>query len=252
MQLKKIVDNSWVRIIIISILVGGLLAISGAFFTYRLGIIVRLLYWISTIFLGNVIAVGISFSLDRLRFLEEKPLLYHLLHLAFVSLLITIMVVGVNAIFLDYSFGHDALLTMFPTVLVISVFMTIIHLVISQIPMQSHASKIETPPKSMVLLFERLPFKFKTSKILAINAEDHYLRIHTNIGDTLVLMRLYDAIKELEGIEGSQTHRSWWVAKDAVEDVIKTQGRTNFRLANGVIAPVSRSYINALKAQNWL
>ena len=68
----------------------------------------------------------------------------------------------------------------------------------------------------------------------------------------MILMRLYDAIKELEGIEGSQTHRSWWVAKEAVAETIRGDGRINLKLSNGELAPVSRSFQNALKAQNWI
>ena len=38
-------------------------------------------------------------------------------------------------------------------------------------------------------------------------------------------MRLSDAVEELEGLEGAQTHRSWWVARDAVRGVERGDGR---------------------------
>ena len=65
-------------------------------------------------------------------------------------------------------------------------------------------------------------------------------------------MRLYDAIRELDGIEGSQTHRSWWVAKDAVADVTRGDGRVSLTLKNAVAAPVSRSYQKTLKQDGWV
>jgi len=76
--------------------------------------------------------------------------------------------------------------------------------------------------------------------------------VHTDRGETLILMRLYDAIRELEGIEGSQTHRSWWVAKDAIIEVVRRDGRYQFRLEGGLNVPVSRSFQKALKDEAWI
>ena len=84
-----------------------------------------------------------------------------------------------------------------------------------------------------------------------MEAEDHYLRLHTSRGSDLILMRLADAVAELEGIEGAQTHRSWWVAKAAVVDARRGDGRAVLTLTNGVEAPVSRSYAGALRAAGW-
>ncbi len=40
------------------------------------------------------------------------------------------------------------------------------------------------------------------------------LHFHTDRGSDLILMRLSDALTELKGLEGAQTHRSWWVAAE--------------------------------------
>ena len=101
-------------------------------------------------------------------------------------------------------------------------------------------------------LRERLPFRHRRADIYALAAEDHYLRVHTSAGDALILMRLYDAIRELDGIEGSQTHRSWWVAKNAVADAARGGGKAALTLKNGLCVPVSRSYVKALKQDGWL
>jgi hypothetical protein len=186
MNFSKISQNIWARNFAISLIVGVLMAISGAFDTYRVDIVTRLLYWISTIFIGSSIATAASAILDRIRFLEERLALYHLFHLAIISVLITCMVVLVNSWLFDFALNVDALLNYFPTVLVVSMFMTFIHWIVSQIPMQSHSVVGKITSKSEVLLYERLPFKFKKAKILAINAEDHYLRIHTDIGERFI------------------------------------------------------------------
>ena len=84
-----------------------------------------------------------------------------------------------------------------------------------------------------------------------MEAEDHYLRLHTSKGSDLILMRLSDAVTELEGVEGAQTHRSWWVARAAVVDVRRSEGRASLKLKGGQDAPVSRSYARALRQAGW-
>ncbi len=244
-------NNPFFRMAAVSILVGILLAFAGAFNTSDIYLGVRLAYWIITIFVGNLIAYSVSLGLDKVKFLEDRLLVYHTFHLAIICILITILVVGVNSFVFDLKFDFRMMIRISPGVFVISLFMTIVHLVLSQIPQQSHASSVNNSSNPEIAFYERLPFKFKKANILAINAEDHYLRVHTDNGDTMILMRLYDAIKELEGIEGSQTHRSWWVAKDAISEIVKGDGRISFRLKNNEIAPVSRSFHGVLKAQNW-
>lgn len=249
---EKIFTNFWARIVSVSLLVGGLLAVAGAFETDNLPLLPRLLYWISTIFLGNIIALLVAQFLDRIAFLEDRIIFYHIVHLLLISAFIVVMVTGVNAVFLGSKFHAKILIQMYPTVFLVSLFMTIVHLVLAQIPMQSHSIPERANTQNEISLYARLPFKFKKAQIYAVNAEDHYLKIHTDAGETMVLMRLYDAIKELDGIEGSQTHRSWWVAKDAIAEVVKGDGRVSLRLKNDIMAPVSRSFQNALKNQDWI
>lgn len=98
---------------------------------------------------------------------------------------------------------------------------------------------------------DRLPPELGTD-LIALEMEDHYVRAHTALGSDLVLMRLRDAMAELEGIEGLQVHRSWWVARGAVSDV-KREGR-NVRLVldTGLEAPVSRANVQVLKDAGWI
>ena len=76
--------------------------------------------------------------------------------------------------------------------------------------------------------------------------EDHYVRVHTTRGSGLVLMRFSDAIAELEATPGLRIHRSWWVAARAVAEVERSARSTKARLINGLRAPVSQPYIQAL------
>ena len=88
-------------------------------------------------------------------------------------------------------------------------------------------------------------------RLLCLSMEDHYVRAHGAEGSALILMRLRDAMAELDGLPGLQVHRSWWVAADAVERVERDGARLRLRLANGLLVPVARSQEGAVRAQGW-
>jgi DNA-binding LytR/AlgR family response regulator len=82
--------------------------------------------------------------------------------------------------------------------------------------------------------------------------EDHYVRAHTVLGSEMILMRLRDAMAELDDVEGQQIHRSWWVARHAVEDVRRDGRNLRLVLPGGLEAPVARANVAALKEQGWI
>jgi hypothetical protein len=88
--------------------------------------------------------------------------------------------------------------------------------------------------------------------LLALEMEDHYVRAHTEAGSALVLMPLHRAIAELGSMNGIRTHRSWWVARDAITGVIRDGRSMRLQLANGVQAPVARTKIASLREAGLL
>lgn len=94
---------------------------------------------------------------------------------------------------------------------------------------------------SIQKFLKRLPTTYQDAKLYAISSEDHYLRIHTDRGDELILMRLADAIHELEASDGIQTHRSWWVARDGVAEKKGKNGKQSLLLKCGTEVPISRA-----------
>lgn len=89
-------------------------------------------------------------------------------------------------------------------------------------------------------------------EVLCLQMEDHYVRVHTARGSTLVLMSMAQAVAGLQGVEGLQTHRSWWVARQAVEGVIEDGRNLRLRLFGGQEAPVARSRVGVLREAGWL
>jgi len=109
----------------------------------------------------------------------------------------------------------------------------------------------EPAPLASNPLLDALPAELG-SDIIALEMEDHYVRVHTALGSELVLMRLRDAMTHMTDIEGRQTHRSWWVARGAVEDVVREGRNVRLVLARGVEAPVSRAQVSELKDVGWI
>jgi hypothetical protein len=98
----------------------------------------------------------------------------------------------------------------------------------------------ERPQDGLPPFFARLP-GCRSADILAVEVEDHYVRAHLAEGSRLLLMRMSDAIAELEGYPGAQVHRSWWVASHAVREVQGTARSRRLVLRNGLTVPVART-----------
>ncbi len=87
------------------------------------------------------------------------------------------------------------------------------------------------------------------SDILALETEDHYLRVHAAGGSALILMRMADAVALLDPRLGAQVHRRWWVAQAAVAGV-RTEGqKLLLRLIDNTLVPVGRTFAAAAKAR---
>ncbi|MEM9087043.1 MAG: LytTR family DNA-binding domain-containing protein [Pseudomonadota bacterium] len=100
-------------------------------------------------------------------------------------------------------------------------------------------------------LLDTLPAELG-SDVIALEMEDHYVRVHTALGSELILMRLRDAMAHLSALEGRQVHRSWWVAKGAVEDIRRDGRNVRLVLTRGIEAPVSRAQVSELKEAGWI
>lgn len=106
------------------------------------------------------------------------------------------------------------------------------------------------PPELANTLFARIPAELGR-ELIALEAEDHYLRVHTGAGSGLILYRLSDALVQLDPSKGLQVHRGWWVARDAVLGTSRDGDRLWLLLCNGLKVPVSRAHAPAVRRQKW-
>lgn len=84
--------------------------------------------------------------------------------------------------------------------------------------------------------------------VIAIEAQEHYVKVYTPKGAGLVLYRFRDALADLADWPGFRVHRSFWVAESAIEKV-EGSGRTfTLTLKNDLRVPVSQSYRGVIEA----
>jgi hypothetical protein len=243
---------------VIAAIVGLLLTFVGALETGELPFLKRLAYWQILMLSGAMIGLGVSEAAEKWGKLRSQPWAEMPLIAALIALPLTFMVVGTSSLFFTTRAPTAAAFgAMFAITFFISLVMTALNYfihwpgkVISETAQAAHAPHAETTSARFA---DRLPLPMRTANIIALEAEDHYLRVHFENGQsTLILMRLSDAIAELPANSGAQTHRSWWVAKDAVRGVTKADGRATLTLTAPLEAPVSRSYYKALNDAGWL
>lgn len=240
----------WLRNLGISLVAGVFLAAIGAMDSGRDPFLTRLLYWVPLMVGGALVADLVVRLVQRIPRIDANIWVFG----AGLAVAITVPIAVLVWAYTSLVFGEPLRLERLPgylgPVFTVALAMTAIMILVNRPGRVTHAPAPGTPA-APIRFMERLPAKLKGAVIYAVSAEDHYLRLHTSKGADLLLMRLADAIVELEGLEGAQTHRSWWVARDAVEGARREGDRAVLVLKGGVEAPVSRPNVKPLKDAGW-
>jgi hypothetical protein len=236
------------RGLLLAVAAGVFLAFTGAFGSGEAPWLKRFGYWLALMLAGGGLGAAVSRLVIGRGWLERSEWLQGGAIVALISAPLTLFAWSFTRWMFGTAYGSGSALWFAAPVLVISAIMTALNYLVSRTPPETHAAAVGAPSARFL---ERLPPKLRGARVHAVEAEDHYLRIHTSRGSDLILLRLGDAIVELEGIEGAQTHRSWWVAREAVESAARADGRAVLTLAGGVQAPVSRTYAKALREAGW-
>ena len=228
---------------------GLFMGVVGPFGTDALPASVRWGYWLICIVGGGVIGIGIDETLGRRmggfwrRLLVDSVLM---------TPAVTVLVLAA---------GHIAPHSISPLVpilvwqvFIISAAVMAVRALVWRTPVLRIETRtiVEPPlPEAEAVFRRRLSARRRTARLIAIEAHDHYLKVHTDAGSELVTLRMADALDELSAAHGFRTHRSWWVAAEAIEGVRWSRGAGEARLAEGLTAPISRTYAASLKAAGW-
>ncbi len=228
----------------ISLLAGTFLSILAPYGTGTISFIPRFIYWTVLCGAGGV-GAGLFLPLARrLKWNPGEPFTIFGQSITS-SILVTFMLVAWNYWHSSHVNGIEALILFF-FVWVIGITIT----TIAHLAERGSDPAIKTSEKTPDII-ARLKPKFRSSKIYALASEDHYVRVYTDTGEDLILMRLGDAIKECTPLSGLQTHRSWWVAEQGVKSVTRSEGKMQIELHSGQRVPVSRSNSKAVKEAGW-
>lgn len=101
-------------------------------------------------------------------------------------------------------------------------------------------------------LYDRLPLPTDAS-IMRLTVDDHYVDVYLDDGTQhRMLMRLADAIREMDGAPGFCTHRSHWVSTDHITSAVKEKNREFVVLADGTQVPVSKTFRADVLAAGFL
>jgi len=244
--------------------IGVLLALLGPFGSFTAPFWLRLVYWLGLAWAGYACYRPIGGLVTRLGTnldLPEWSLWLLGCLVATVPMTLVVWLVGTLPPPLEWPSAESWITTYF-YVLAIGVVVTMVFFLVQSkqvaVPAAAPAPLLDpaAPPAPVLAptqprLFDRLPPQLGTD-LVALEMEDHYLRVHTALGSDLILLRMRDAVAELDGLDGAQVHRSWWVARGAVEQVERDGRNVRLVLSQGLVAPVARNMVPALKTAGWL
>jgi hypothetical protein len=244
-MLAKIWNHPKVRrdsVLILSI--GTLLAIMSPFeATSHLPFVWAWSYWTGLLLWGWSASFFVGPFL--LRSLPDLPTpVFYLLVSMMMALVVFPAILAVQALV-----GYQIPLSYWPQLLFL---VWVISAAITGVNFLSERAFAPKPKADGSAFMTRIPAKIAGGTLLAISSEDHYLRIQTSRGSDLILMRLADAMSELDGFDGMQVHRSWWVARQGVQKVKRDQGRIFLILRDDTQVPVSRTYAPKIRQAGWL
>jgi LytTr DNA-binding domain-containing protein len=235
---------------------GLLLGYVGATDSYELPLALRLSLWLGLCAVAGIIAITIERAVAGLGMRPHSPLAWWAL------LTVSLAVAMVPVIFLVNSTGSYSPIADLPLFavnsLAISAALVAFRLLIGTV--LSRSAPVATPEpansdraveEGRPRLMERLKPGLRSARLLALKSEGHYLKVFTDQGSELILMRLKDAIPDAEPIEGMQVHRSWWLAKQTGMERRNKDGRIELKLDEENWVPISRTYRSEWLGQDW-
>jgi hypothetical protein len=230
-----------------AIALGVFLGFAGPFGSFQsLASPQRYAYWFGLVAMGYVLAIA---TLQILRPLAAFARLPKIAAIAVVGLISTLPMMFVVAWTLEVVFRRST-----PPGQLVSLYLSVVsvQLVIAGIAAWRFlAPQRPAPPPADDVntdqFFERVPDRLGRD-LLALEAQDHYLMVHTRRGSALIHMRLSEAVQILPPQLGFQAHRRWWVARNEVAGLRRDGHQTLIELTGGLTVPIGRTYLAAVRS----
>lgn len=241
-----------VRITVVGALTGILLTLLAPYNTIAIfSVWERLLFWMLTSFIGCGILMAVYVAAAHAARDYDVPAYAWLPLSVLIAALPSTLIVHATATAVSGDVQLQPFWSLFPSVLVLCVPLQIIlHMMTAAEFAPTVPNAPDPQPIDRSPLLDKLP-KHLGDEIICMKMEDHYLRVFTPLGDTLILMRIGDAVKTVGPSAGMQVHRSWWVGRNAIDHTKLTGTTLHLILKNGLKVPVSRERRHALEACHW-
>jgi hypothetical protein len=242
--------------LIVAIVGALLMALTQALGTGAVELPARLGYWLGIMITGHFIGTGVTAAVWQWRRFEDRPWIEGSIVALAISFPMTGVVLAASMIVFGISVpGGITLVNFYLIVLALTAVVTALSYALGRPAAARERAAPSLPPApaqpARPRLADRLPPALRDAPILALEAEDHYIRVHTPAGSELLLIRMGDAVAEMDGVEGARTHRSWWVRRSAVTAAERADGRATLTLAGGLQVLVSRNGVRELQAAGW-
>ncbi|MBR9844292.1 MAG: LytTR family transcriptional regulator [Rhodobacteraceae bacterium] len=232
-----------IGIVVLAALIGALAGPFGTFSAMGFGL--RLIYWalVSTM---SVLLGYVAFALARGIGCKPGTSRHNAVGSVFMAVLITMAVRVLDQLVYPHILIPPPFLFLFFNILLIAMAVGVVRRMISPTEDEDIAARPQAPVPDAVTaeavrprLARRLPEGIDGA-ILHLSVSDHHVDIHTETGTASVRMRLADAIEAMDGVPGMRVHRSHWVAREAIDGVVRENGRLFLSLRTGARVPVSR------------
>ncbi len=239
---------------------GTFLGFLGPFSTYELMPAARYGYWIGLTCLAYVlIRPVLSWGRRLARWANLSLWVGELLTSAFAALLLSI---AISLVIADLQFAAALRQADLPLIFLqvwaigLLIYLGIRHVLRTALSGESNQASTEagiddtSVPGAPPAFLEGLPIR-SVEELICLRMEDHYVRAYYAGGSQLFLMRLGDAVAQLDQVDGARVGRSWWVPKSAVKRIYGSGRSRRIELVNGLVVPVARSRVTHLKILGW-
>lgn len=232
---------------LLPLLVAIALAVVGAFGSYVvMGLPLRLLHFCTTSLVLGAVAFVVLGSLRRYVFAGGLPLWTAIVVAVATAPLGGFVIQESLRLWVPQALRHVSFGELTAQVLLVNLFISTVTWVMLRKPGEA----VQAPPgparqapgtDASRAVRAKLPLALRQAPILALSAEDHYVRVHTDRGQALILMNFADAVAALGRDAGVRIHRSHWVSRALAVKPATSGSRNGIRIDEATILPVSRA-----------
>lgn len=215
--------------------------VAGPFGTDQVPLIRRSLYWFGSNLIAITMSLTIIGAVSRAPVLARFP---HPLRLIFGAIVFALAFSGIMTVINIAVFGFGS---NYPDFIDLFLTTALIAIAISLVIYTFESSRKTASSSPSAPRFLRRLKPGLGHGLVRLAMQDHYVEVHTDRGQQLILMRFADALDELDGIAGWRLHRSHWIAATGIAEVKRIDGKTVVVARDGAELPVSRTYLPSLR-----